>query len=184
MKKLNLLMLLALSMALLVTNVSSQISNFKGGVRIPAASCPTYPSNKTTEIIGSGGGGLSVFNMSGRIQVIAVCQLPVPEKALVRQFVIVGNVSKGTISAWLGGIMWNAPRQASQYASVSMNSNTPFEIPQMKQKKVVQNLPVSGLKSLRTDRSQTYFIEATFSSASALNIEEALELFYFEVYWD
>ncbi|MDH4230765.1 MAG: hypothetical protein OEW04_01900 [Nitrospirota bacterium] len=159
------------------------IYDFKGGVRIPAGSCATYSNTPRAEFVSSSG-GLSVYNMDGRIDVSCVCQLPVPEKARIRQFVMVGNVSKGRISAQLGGVSWNVPRQHSQYASVSMEPATPYEVPQMKQKKVVQNLPVSGNKSLRTDRIQTYFIEARLTSGAAVNIEDALEIFYFEVYWD
>lgn len=35
-----------------------------------------------------------------------------------------------------------------------------------------------------TDRIQCYFIEAQFRSGAPVSLEEALELFYFEVYWD
>ncbi len=113
-----------------------------------------------------------------------VCQLPVPEKVPIRQFVMVGNVGKGLISAELGGVRWNAPRQHVRYAQIKMLPSTPFEVPEMKQKKVVVNLPSTGAGSLTTDRIQSYFIGAAFSSPSPLTIEQALELFYFEVYWD
>jgi hypothetical protein len=172
-----------LSAVLMAANVSPQIHNFKGGVRIPAGSCATYSNTPRAEKFSSSG-GLVIYNFDGRIDVTCVCQLPVPETAKIRQFVSVGNVSKGEIIARLGAVLWNVPRQASMYASVRLNPGTPYEIPEMKQMKAVQNLPVSGPQSLTIDRAQTYFIEAQFRSDSAVSIEEALELFYFEVYWD
>lgn len=174
----------ALSTALLAANVSPQVHSFRGGVRIPAGSCATYSNTPKAEMVSSSG-GLVIYNFDGRIDVNCVCQLPVPEKARIRQFAIVGNVSKGVISAMLGGVREGAPRQSSAYASVSLKPR--IDIPvirQRNQNRVVQNLPVSGPKSLTIDRAETYFIEARFKSDSAVSIEEALELFYFEVYWD
>jgi hypothetical protein len=159
------------------------INDFKGGIRIPAGSCVTYSNTPKAEVISSSG-GLAVYNMNGQLDVSCVCQVPVPEKVLIRQFVMVGNVNKGSISAELGAVRWNAPRQHLAYASVNMSPKTTYELPAMKQKKVVLNLPISGKKSLRTDRVQTYFIEARFNSKAATSIEDALEVFYFELYWD
>jgi hypothetical protein len=107
-----------------------------------------------------------------------------PEKALVRQFVIVGNVEKGVIQADLGGVRWNVPRQHILYSSLKMLPETPYEVPDMKQKKVVANMPTTGPNFLLTDRIQSYFIQARFTSSQAVNLEEALELFYCEIYWD
>jgi hypothetical protein len=70
------------------------------------------------------------------------------------------------------------------YATVTLRPETPFEIPEQKQKKIVQNLPSSGGRSVVTDRIQTYFIEARLTTSSAVSIEEGLEIFYFEIYWD
>jgi len=159
------------------------IYDFQHGVRIPAGSCPTYSNTPKAEIISSSG-DLAVFNFNGKIDVNCVCQLPLPEKALVRQFVIVGNVEKGQIIAELGGVKWDAPRQHSRYSSLTMLPSTPYEIPAMKQKKLVANLPTTGPKSLVTDRIVSYFIGARFYSEEAISIEQALQLFYFEIYWD
>lgn len=161
----------------------ADIYSFRGGVRIPAGSCVTYSNTPKAQFV-SGAGGLAVYNMDGRIDVTCVCQLPVPERARIRQFVLTGNVSKGEIRAQLGGVRWNVPRQSLVFATANMLPGTPYEVPQMKQKKVVQNLPDSGAGSLKIDRIQTYFIEARFTSNAAVNIEEALEIFYFEIYWD
>jgi len=161
----------------------AQVEQFGYGMRIPAGSCVSYSNTPKAQILSSSG-GLLVFNPDGRIDVHCVCQLPVPEKARIRQVVMVGNVTKGELSAELGGVRWNAPRQHLRYATLKMTPNTTYEISEMKQKKVVANLPAAGRGSLTTDRLQTYFIQTRFTSDSALNIEEALELFYFEIYWD
>ncbi|MFZ3168353.1 MAG: hypothetical protein WA130_12110 [Candidatus Methanoperedens sp.] len=159
------------------------IYDFKHGVRIPAGSSATYSNTSKAQIISSSG-GLAVFNYDGRIDVQCVCQLPVPEKAQIRQFVMVGNVDIGEIYAELGGVRWNVPRQHILYASVRMLPTTPYEVAEMRQKKMVVNLPVSGNGSLSTDRILCYFIQASFRSDSAVSIEQALEVFYFEIYWD
>lgn len=112
----------------------SGIYDFKGGVRIPTGSCTIYSNTPKAQFVSSSG-GIAVYNYDGSIDVTCVCQLPVPENARIRQFVIVGNVTKGKIIAELGGLRWNAPRQHLQYASAMMNPNTPYEVPQMKQKK-------------------------------------------------
>jgi hypothetical protein len=52
----------------------------------------------------SASGGLDVFNYDGPVDVSCVCQLPVPEKAIIRQFVMVGDVEKGEIYAEIGGV--------------------------------------------------------------------------------
>ena len=159
------------------------IYEFNKGIRIPAGSCSTYSNTPKAQMI-SQSGGLSIFNYDGPIEVQCVSQLPLPEKALVRQFVIVGNVEKGQILAELGGVMWNVPRQHRLYSSLNMQPATPYEVPDSKQKKVVENLPTTGPKSMVTDRAQSYFIQARFISLEPVSLEEALELFYFEVYWD
>jgi hypothetical protein len=161
----------------------ADIYDFRGGVRIPAGSCATYAIAPRPEVI-STSGGLAVHSVGDRIDLQCVCQVPVPEKAKIRQFVMVGNVTKGTITASLGGVRWNVPRQHSAYATVRLRPETPFEVPAQKQKKMVQNLPSSGNGSVVTDRVQTYFIEARLTASSAVSIEEALEIFYFEIYWD
>jgi hypothetical protein len=184
MRIMSMTLLLAIFTFLLNVDVGyAGIYDFRGGIRIPAGACVTYSNTPSAEYFSSSG-GLSVSNRSGQINVSCVCQLPVPEKAHVRQFVMVGNVEKGLISAELGGVGWSTPRQHSRYASLTMQPSTPYEVPQNKQKKVVANLPVSGAGSLTTDRIQTYFIQANFISDSAINIEQALEVFYFEIYWD
>jgi hypothetical protein len=183
MKKMLFFILCSLMFVFGIFSAQAGIYDFKGGVRIPAASCVTYSDVNKHGIVSSSG-GFSVYNYSGSIDVSFVCQVPVPEKVLVRQFVMVGNVNKGLIRAELGAVRWNAPRQHLAYASVKMVPTTAYEIPAMKQKKVVHNLPVSGNKSLRTDRGQTYFIEVHCNSNTAVSIEDALEVFYFELYWD
>ena len=65
-----------------------------------------------------------------------------------------------------------------------MLPSTPFEVPAMKQKKQVVNLPISGRGSLTVDRAQCYFIQAELFTDSAVSIEQDLEIFYFEIYWD
>jgi hypothetical protein len=65
-----------------------------------------------------------------------------------------------------------------------MLPSTPFEIPDMQQKKVVENLPTSDPNSLTTDRAVCYFIQARMHSDSPVSVEQSLEIFYFEVYWD
>ncbi len=177
-------MLASTLVAFLLAGVArADIYSFRGGVRIPAGSCVTYSNTRGTQFV-SGAGGLAVYNMDGRIDASCVCQVPVPERARIRQFVLTGNVSKGEIKAQLGGVRWNVPRQSLLFAAANMLPVTPYEVPEMKQKKVVRNLPVSGPGSVKIDRIQTYFIEARFISDAALTIEEALEIFYFEIYWD
>ena len=62
---------------------------------------------------------------------------------------------------------------------------TPFEIPDMKQKKVSHNLPLTGPTSLKTDRFHTYFISARFSASTPIEFGDSdLELFNFFVFWD
>lgn len=176
--------LLLLSAVLLPTNlVHAGIYDFAGGVRIPAGSCATYPATPKAEVVSSSG-GLAVYNRDGRVEISSVCQVPVPEKASIVQFVMVGNVVKGRIDASLGGVRWNAPRQQSEYASLHMAPATPFEIPNMNQKKVVQNIPAAGAGSLKMDRAFTYFINVRLTSDTPVNVEEALEVFYFEIYWN
>lgn len=119
------------------------IYDFGHGVRIPAGSCAIYSNTPKVQTI-SQCGGLAVFSFAGPIDVQCVCQLPLPEKALVRQFVMTGNALKGEIRAQLGGVMWNAPRQHTQYSSLIMSPSTPYEVPQMRQKKVVMNMPTTG----------------------------------------
>jgi len=185
MKKILLPVFLSIFISLLLAAPTgdAQVEQFGYGIRIPAGSCVSYLNTPQAQLV-STSGGLLVFNPDGRIDVHCVCQLPVPEKAKIRQVVMVGNVSKGEISAELGGVRWNAPRQHLRYATLRMTPNTTYEIPEMKQKKVLANLPAAGRGSLTTDRLQTYFIQARFTATTALNIEEALELFYFEIYWD
>jgi hypothetical protein len=183
MKKIQILRSIFLSLFVLLPLCGySQIYSFKGGVRIPAGSCVTHSNTPKAEL--TGGSGIGVFNYDGAIDVTAVCSLPVPEGALVRQFVAVGNATKGTVTAEIGAILWNVPRQYSQKALVQIDPNTPYEVPEMKQKKAVQNLPTTGTGVLKIDRIQTYFIQAHLYSSTAIPVEEALELFYFEVYWD
>lgn len=170
-------------LAVFIVPAQAGIYDFGGGVRIPAGSCTSYKNTPKAELLSSSG-GVAVYNMDGKIDVSIVCQLPVPEKALVRQFVLTGNVTKGTIYAELGAVRWNAPRQYVRYGSLEMSPSTGYEVPDMKQKKVVQNLPTSGNGVLKIDRVNSYFIEARFYAKEAVNIEEALEAFYFEVYWD
>jgi hypothetical protein len=159
------------------------IHDFGGGVRIPAGSCAVHSNTPRAQIF-SGSGGLAVYNFDGSIDVTCVCQLPVPERALIRQFVVVGNLGTGQIDAELSGVSWNVPRQHAQYASLRMLPSTPFEIPDMQQRKVVQDLPTSDPTSLTTDRAECYFIQARMHSDSPVSVEQALEIFYFEVYWD
>ncbi len=168
---------------LLSAEARADIYAFKGGIRIPAGSCASFPTTRGTQVV-STAGGLAVFNMGGPVAASLVCQVPVPEKARIRQFVLTGNVVKGAISAHLGGVRWNTPRQASALARVSMLPTTPYEVPDQKQKKVVQNVPLSGPGSFMIDRIQTYFIEAALNANTPLNIEDGLEIFYFEIYWD
>jgi len=184
MKKNLLLVLACIFVSVLVAGGGgSAARDFKHGVRIPAGSCVPYLDTPKAQVLSSSG-GLLVFNLDGRSDVHSVCQLPVPEKAVIRQFVLVGNVTKGEISAELGGVRWNAPRQHLRYATLKLAPATPYELPEVKQKKVVMNLPATGSGSLIIDRLQTYFIQARFIADSVVSIEEALEVFYFEVYWD
>jgi hypothetical protein len=178
------LFVLLLNAILLPTNLArAGIYDFAGGVRIPAGSCATYSSTPQAEVVSSSG-GVAAYKYSGRIDISFVCQVPVPEKASISQFVMVGNVVKGRIEASLGAVRWNAPRQHTTYASLHMVPTTPFEIPTMNQKKVVQNIPMSGTGSLKLDRAFTYFINVRLTSDSPVNFEEALEIFYLEIYWN
>src|SRR5262245_58030223 len=96
---------------LLAYNVAQAgIYDFKGGVRVPAGSCLTYLDQPNSNVV-SVNGGLRVSNSTGSVGARCVCQLPVPEKAKIRQFVMVGNVSKGEIFAYIGSVPWNQPRQ-------------------------------------------------------------------------
>jgi hypothetical protein len=159
------------------------IYDVKGGVRVPAGSCVTYIDTLKTQVT-SVNGALILSNTSGPVQAHCVCQLPVPEKAKIRQFVMVGNVTKGEIFAYIAAEAWNQPHQVPFFADISLLPTTPYEVPDEKQKKVARSLPVSGSESLTIDRANTYFIEAMFKTDSAISTKEALELFYFEVYWD
>ncbi|MDQ5870936.1 MAG: hypothetical protein M3547_01850 [Acidobacteriota bacterium] len=174
-----------LSLAALVGSgtVSGGIYDFRGGVRIPAGSCASYPESPGTTAT-SINGGLRVTNPSGRIRLRCVCALPIPEKAKVRQFVMVGNVRKGEIFAYIGAVHWNQPREVPFYANLSLLPSTPVEVPAVNQKKVVGNLPAAGSESLTIDRINAYFIEAEFKTNEAATGQDSPELFYFEVYWD
>ncbi len=150
---------------------------------MPAGRCITYIDRSGTHVT-SVNGGLRLVNPSGPVKAHCVCRLPVPEKAKVHQFVMVGNVSDGEISAYIAGVPWNQPNRVRFYAHLSLLRSTPFEVPLEKQKKVVWDLPISGTESLTIDRSNPYYIEAEFKTSGAVDIQNALELFYFEVYWD
>jgi hypothetical protein len=114
--------------------------------------------------------------------------LPVPEKAVIRQFVMVGNVNakkkKASISAILAETKWNKPRAHILHVKMEMTSDTPYELPNEKQKKIVSPvLPASGPNALIIDRENCYAIQARFEATELTNDDE-LELVYFEVYWD
>jgi hypothetical protein len=162
---------------------SENIYRFKGGIRIPAGA-GTFFSDFPGTIINSINGGLIVYNPKNKIKSRCIYQLPVPESAKVRQFVLVGNVTVGEIFAYIGAIEWNKPHQGTIFAPLSISPNTPYEIASEKQKKVTTDLPLSGSSSLIIDRSKTYFIEVEFKSDSPVDLNKALELFYIEIYWD
>lgn len=162
---------------------ASAIRQFGGGVRIPAGACILDGVDEST-FVGRPSGGLFLFDSSGPIDANLVCDVPVPEGALLRQFVMVGNASRGEIRGQLGSVRWNAPRQHSLLAEVRMNRSTGFEIPDQRQMKVVQNLPTSGNRAVRIDRANTYFIGADLRSDQPTSVEQPLEIFYFEIYWD
>lgn len=179
---------LAIACAAIVTMLAAEsaaqgIYAFKGGTRIAAASCPSYVERPGARI-GSANGQLRVYDLNNPIKVRVVCALPLPEKAKLRQFVMVGNVSKGEIFAFIAQEAWNEPRSVPFFANISLLPSTPFEVPARQQKKVVKNVPASGSESMTTDRINTYFIEAEIASTTPVDEVNALELFYFEVYWD
>jgi len=159
------------------------IYQFKGGIRVPAGA-GTFYSDFPGTIINSINGGLIVYNPKNKVKLRCIYQLPVPEGAKVRQFVLVGNVTVGEIFAYIGAIEWNRPHQGTLFAPLSILPNTPYEIASEKQKKVTTDLPLSGSSSLIIDRSKTYFIEVEFKSDSPVDLNKALELFYLEIYWD
>lgn len=170
--------------AMLATGSNAQgIYAFKGGARIAAASCPSYVELPGARL-GSANGQLRVYNPNNPIRVRVVCALPLPEKAKLRQFVMVGNVSKGEIFAFIAQEAWNEPRAVPFFANISLLPSTPFEVPARQQKKIVKNVPTSGSESMTTDRINTYFIVAEIASTTPVDEANALELFYFEVYWD
>jgi hypothetical protein len=159
------------------------IYNFGHGVRIPAGSCATY-TNTPRANIATLASSLVVYNTDGALEVNGICQLAVPEKALVRQFVMVGNVSKGRIDAEIGAVAWNIPRRYTQFAPLTILPTTPFEVAETQQKKVVANLPTTGAGSLIIDRINCYFIQVRCTSDVAISLEDDMEVFYFEIYWD
>ena len=169
--------------AMATESAAQGIYAFKGGARIAAASCPSYLERPGARI-GSVNGQLRVYDPNSPIKVRVVCALPLPEKAKLRQFVMVGNVSKGEIFAYIAQESWNEPRSVPFFANISLLPSTPFEVPARQQKKIVKNVPTSGSESMTTDRINTYFIEAEIASTSPVDEANALELFYFEVYWD
>jgi hypothetical protein len=159
------------------------IHAFKGGARIAAASCPSYIERPGARV-SSVNGQLRVHDSNNPVKVRVVCALPLPEKAKLRQFVMVGNVSKGEIFAFIAQEAWNEPRSVPFFANISLLPSTPFEVPARQQKKIVKNVPTSGSESMTIDRINTYFIEAEIASTTPVDEANALELFYFEVYWD
>lgn len=164
-------------------SAQSSIYDYKGGIRIPGGAGAIY-NDRAESIITCINGGLRVFNSKDKVKARVIYQLPVPEKAKVRKLVLVGNVNSGEIFAYIGALEWNKPHQAIIYAPISILPNTPYEIPSEKQKKVVKDLPLTGNSSLIIDRSRVYFIEVEFKSDSAIDANNALELFYIEIYWD
>lgn len=156
------------------------IYDFGHGVRIPAGSLSTY-ANTSRTIIANLGSGLVVYNPDGPLQVQGITQLPLREQSVLRQFVMVGSVDKGRIEAEIGEVPWNVPRQYRPYAQLALLPTTPYEIPEARQKKIVVNIAPN---SLVLNRINCYFVQVRFSCDVALSLEEALEVFYFEVYWD
>ena len=47
-----------------------------------------------------------------------------------------------------------------------------------------RDLPPCGSESMSIDRSNTYLIETEFRTPSATDAASALELYYYEVYWN
>jgi len=160
-----------------------KIYEFRGGIRIPAGAGTIFSDSPGT-IFNSINGGLIVYNPKNKLKARCIYQLPVPEGAKIRQFVLVGNVIIGEIFAYIGALEWNKPRQGIVFAPISLLPNTPYEVESEKQKKIVKDLPLSGISSLIIDRRRTYFIEVEFKSESSVDLNKALELFYIEIYWD
>jgi hypothetical protein len=159
------------------------INDYKHGVRIPAGSSATY-SNTPNASIASIASSVVVYNDTGPLNVGGICQLPVPEGALIRQFVMVGHCSKGRVDAEIGSVAWNVPRQFTSYAPLAILPTTPYEVPQNRQKKVVYNLPTAAPAALVLNRVNCYFIQMRFTSNEPVSLDDDLEVFYFEVYWD
>lgn len=158
------------------------IYNFKGGIRIPAGSGSIYPDGSGMRIT-SINGGLNIYNTSGPVRARCVCQVPVPEKAKIRQFVMVGNVRHGEIFGFLGSVPWNKPHEGIIWAHNTLSPTTPYEVRDMQQKQVFQ-LPLTGSESLTIDRINTYYIDAYFRTDTIVMDTSPLRLYYFEIYWD
>jgi hypothetical protein len=168
--------------ALVAVPTGADINSFKGGVRVAAGSCVTYPVTAGATIM-TATGDLAISNQTQRVDVRMVCHLPVPEGSVIRQFAMVGKVSIGEVFATLSVVEPTDPGQAPFFATLTLTPSTPFEIPG-KQQKVVAELPASGGESLKVQRTRAHYIDATFKSPAAVSAAQALRVFYFEVYWN
>ena len=158
------------------------INSFKGGVRVAAATCATFPAVSSTSIT-TALGDLKISNVTQAVKVTVVCHLPVPEGAAVRRFAVTGKVGTGEIFAFLHVREATNASQGLLFAPLTLIPSTPFEIPDQQQR-VVTDLPPSGTESLTITRTRAHFIDATVTTKTPVPEAQALRLFYFEVYWD
>jgi hypothetical protein len=177
------LALAAVAAATLAGTASAQdIRSFKSGVRVAAGTCATYPIVGGA-VISSTTGDLALSNPSQTVNVRVLCHLPVPEGALIRRFVMVGKVPVGEIFATLSIVEATEPGQAPFFAPLTMTPTTPFEIAG-KQQKTTADLPATGSESLTVSRTRAHYIEATVKTRTPVRTDQALGLYYFEVYWN
>src|SRR5262245_6316612 len=158
------------------------INSFKGGVRVAAGTCATFPAVSSTRIT-TALGDLAISNATQAVKVAILCQLPVPEGAVVRRFAMTGKVGTGEIFAFLHVREATDASQGLLFAPLTLIPSTPFEIPGQQQR-VETDLPASGAESLTMSRTRAHFIDATVTTKTPIPDAQALRLFYFEIYWD
>ena len=168
--------------ALAVPAAAQDIRSFKGGVRIAAATCTTYPVVAGATITTTTG-DLAISHASQTVNVRVICHLAVPEGAVIRRFAMTGRVPAGEIFAILGIVEATDPGEAPFFAPLTMTPASPFEVPG-KLQRVAADVPASGSESLTVSRLRPHYIEATVKTRAAVAGTDPMRLFFFEVYWN
>jgi hypothetical protein len=162
--------------------VAQDIRSFKGGVRIAAGTCTTFPVVAGATVT-STTGDLAISHPSQTVNVRVLCHLTVPEGAVIRRFAMTGKVPAGEIFAILATVDATDPGQAPFFSPLTMTPATPFDVPG-KLQRVAADLPAAGSESLTISRLRPHYIEATVKTRAAVAGSDPMRLFFFEVYWN